>query len=399
MSLREIMRSSGISRTEERRDTGLMAALLASQLPAAAVGADGTITEASAGLQALSGYPGPALRGMPVGRLLDRLPQESCAIEARMFSRDSRAMPVRATALKGAASAIIIIESLENEQRLSSELQAAAGSLASRERYLADFREGVFRMLTDLDRSESELKGALQKLGETQMQLIQSSKMTALGELAASLAHEVSQPLTVVRGLSQGVLRALDEGTQEYEKMNLISEAAKKMEAVVKHLRVFARVEPPELKAIDLNQVVRDSFLILREMLHSHLIETVMELREVPRVLGNPNRLEQAIINLVTNARDAMPGGGVLTVSTGAVEAEGRRCAELVIRDTGTGIPADILDRIFDPFVTTKAAGKGTGLGLSITNGIIKEHRGEIRVLTGESGTAFHVVIPALEKG
>src|SRR3972149_3327527 len=113
------MRSSGISRTEERRDTGLMAALRASNRPGAAVGADGTITEASAGLQALSGYPGPALRGMPVGRLLDRLPQESCAIEARMFSRDSRAMPVRATALKGAASAIIIIEALPNEHEPS----------------------------------------------------------------------------------------------------------------------------------------------------------------------------------------------------------------------------------------------------------------------------------------
>lgn len=376
-----------------------MDALFASELPAAALGPDGIITDASNGLGALSGYPVPALRGMPIGRLLDRRPALASPIDARMQSRGGRTVPVRATSFKAGAMTVVVLQSLEREERLSSELQAAGSSLASRERYLADFREGVFRMLTDLDRSESELKGALQKLGETQMQLVQSSKMTALGELAASLAHEVSQPLTVVRGLSQGVLRSLEEGTQEYEKMTLISEAAKKMEAVVKHLRVFARIEPPEMRTMDLNQVVRDSFLILREMLHSHLIETVMELREVPRVLGNPNRLEQAIINLVTNARDAMPEGGVLTVSTGAIEDGCRKSAELIIRDTGSGIPANIVERIFDPFITTKEAGKGTGLGLSITSGIIKEHRGEIRVSTGTSGTAFHVIIPALENG
>ncbi|OGP18782.1 MAG: hypothetical protein A2054_05520 [Deltaproteobacteria bacterium GWA2_55_10] len=395
------MRSIGIFRTEGRRakDSGLFDALLLSLLPAAAIGADRTITEASAGLCSLTCYSGRELRGMSLEKLLDRGIPAAHAFEARLFTKDARAVRVRATMLRSGAAAVIVLQSLENEERLSSELKSSNGRLEERERYLADFREGVFRMLTDLDRSESELKGALVKLGETQMQLIQSSKMTALGELAASLAHEVSQPLTVVMGLSQGALRTIEEGTQEHRKMHLISEAAKKMEAVVKHLRVFARVEPPELKAIDLNQVVRDAFLILGEMLHSNSIEIIMEPGQVPRVLGNPNRLEQVIINLVTNARDAMPEGGALTVRTGTIEIKGSRFAELTIRDTGTGIPEGILDRIFDPFVTTKEAGKGTGLGLSITSGIIKEHRGEIRVSTDEGGTAFHIIIPAEERG
>lgn len=397
------MGSSGISRNEARRaairGSGIFEALLDSSLPAVAVDACGKITAASPGLRALVFHQRRSLSGMHLERLINRRALPTLPFEARLSIGNGRTIRATATPIRYGDRALVIFQKLENEERLSSELEAMKRRLEERERYLADFREGVFRMLTDLDRSESELKGALQKLADTQMQLIQSSKMTALGELAASLAHEVSQPLTVVRGLSQAVLRSLEPGTQEHEKMNLISEAARKMEAVVKHLRVFARVEPPRMSAIDLNRVVRDSFLILREMLHSHSIETVMELNEIPAVLGNPNRLEQVIINLVANARDAMPEGGVLTVRTGAIERHGRRLVELAISDTGTGIPAHILGKIFDPFVTTKEAGKGTGLGLSITNGIVKEHGGEISVSTDEGGTAFQITIPVQERG
>src|SRR3989304_196992 len=242
------MRSIGIFRTEGRRakDSGLFDALLLSLLPAAAIGADRTITEASAGLCSLTCYSGRELRGMSLEKLLDRGIPAAHAFEARLFTKDARAVRVRATMLRSGAAAVIVLQSLENEERLSSELKSSNGRLEERERYLADFREGVFRMLTDLDRSESELKGA-----------------------------------------------------------------------VVKHLRVCARVEPPELKAIDLNQVVRDAFLILGEMLHSNSIEIIMEPGQVPRVLGNPNRLGRGIINLVTNARDAMAEGGGLTGRAG----------------------------------------------------------------------------------
>ena len=193
-------------------------------------------------------------------------------------------------------------------------------------------------------------------------------------------------------------MTAGEAGALAFEKVNLISEAARKMEAIVKHLRVFTRVTPPAFEPVDLNSVVRDAFLILKEMLIAHSIDTVIDLAPVPGIAGNQTRLEQVIINLVTNARDAMPDGGVLKVMSLTSERDGKRYAVLTVEDTGTGIPREIIDRIFDPFVTTKEAGKGTGLGLSITAGIVKEHRGYIKVESDPHGTAFHVFIPALEK-
>lgn len=374
-------------------------AIAASPLPSAVLFPDRSIAEPSSGLKRLTGLSLPELKGMPLGRLLSqnnsKLP-ESGHFESWLLTKDSGKVPVMAYLSRTPGFHFAAFHPLKNEKKLATELQETGERLAARERYIEDFRTGVFRMITDLDRSESELKGALERLGETRMQLMQSSKMTALGELAAGLAHEVSQPLTVIKGLSLGMLRSLPPGSPFLERLNLIAEASKKMESIVKHLRAFTRSEPPAMKPVDMNSVVRDSFLILREMLLSHSIETVMELREVPAVSGDPNRLEQVVINLVSNAKDAMPKGGVLKVSTGTAEAGGRRYARLTVEDTGEGIPEGLAGRIFDPFVTTKEAGKGTGLGLSITSGIIKEHRGEIKVESERGrGTVFTVTIPS----
>lgn len=278
----------------------------------------------------------------------------------------------------------------------AAELESTRRELERREKYLEDFRSGVFRMITDLDRSETELKGALQKLGETRLQLVQSSKLTALGELSASLVHEISQPLTVIKGLSRGLL--LDEARSEHnQKISLIMEAAKKMEALVSHLKTFSRAETPAFEPIDINSVIKESFLLLGELLRGNAIDIRLSLGQAPVINGNTSRLEQVIINLVTNAKDAMPSGGALTITTSTVAEGGRESALIVIKDTGPGIDPEIAERIFDPFFTTKGAGKGTGLGLSITSGIIREHLGSIRVENGpEGGAAFQITIPAL---
>ncbi len=279
---------------------------------------------------------------------------------------------------------------------LIGEVMAAREEIKKRIDYLEDFRTGILQMVKEIDRSEEELEGAYRLLKETRDQLVQSSKMSVLGELASDLAHELSQPVTIIKGLSQNMVESLDEGSACHEKVKLILHAIKKMESVIKHLRIFSRKDAPAMAPTDLNRVINEAFVMIKELLSSHAIEVRMDLKPLPLILGSPVRLEQVIINIVTNARDAMPKGGVLEIRTSAESAGGKPCAVLSISDSGVGIPADNLKRIFDPFFTTKEPGKGTGIGLSISYGIVKEHDGEITVESAPGrGTTFHITIPA----
>lgn len=321
-------------------------------------------------------------------------------IESEFTARDGKKVSVSFSVTKpprSFSSYMVMARDLSENKRLVSELVSARERLLKRERYLEDFRDGVFMMLKDLDNNETELKEAYRELESTHLQLIQSSKMTLLGELSAGLAHELNQPLTVIKGLSQSIMKGMEGTSPLYDRIKLITDASMKMEAIIKHLNIFSRQEPPALLPVDLNSVIKDAFMMASEMLLTHSIETVMDLEEVPAVPGSANRLEQVIINLITNAKDAMPGGGVLNISTRAVEQGGRRFSRIEIRDSGAGIPQEIASRVFDPFFTTKKAGKGTGLGLSISCGIIEEHNGRITVESGRGkGAVFHITLPAL---
>jgi PAS domain S-box-containing protein len=278
------------------------------------------------------------------------------------------------------------------------ELIAANKALKERVKYLEDFRDGVLGMIRDIDRSEQELEAAYGKLKHTQAQLIQSSKMTALGELSAGLAHEISQPLTVIKGLAQGLMRQGEDRGHAFEKLKLMFDASEKMEQIMRHLRVFSRSDEPVMGPVNLNAAVKDACMIVRETLLKNSIEMIQNLCEVPLVLGSCTRLEQVVINLITNARDAMKNGGVIAISTGEAIEDGKKYALLTISDTGCGIHEADIPNIFDPFFTTKGPGKGTGLGLSISYGIIKEHHGDITVKSSKgAGTTFRIRLPALE--
>jgi two-component system, NtrC family, sensor kinase len=285
------------------------------------------------------------------------------------------------------------------KESVFSEDPGAIGDLTRRIEYLEDFRTGVLQMVRELESSEEELISAYRLLKETRDQLVQSSKLTALGELASALAHELSQPLTIIKGISQNMIGSFDEASPAHEKLTLVIHAANKMETVIKHLRIFSRKEDPAMEPLDLNRVIKEAFVMLKGLLSDNSIDVRMDLSPLPLVLGSPVRLEQVIINIVTNAKDAMPGGGVLEIKTRPEAEDGRPSAGLTIRDTGAGIPEENLSRIFDPFFTTKGPDKGTGIGLSISYGIIKEHGGEITVESVPGrGTSFHITIPAIEK-
>jgi len=248
------------------------------------------------------------------------------------------------------------------------------------------------------DELEQKVEERTSKLKQTQVQLIQSGKLAAVGTLAAGVAHELNQPLMVIRGYAQELLadeRLVEEEIRE--DLRRIEAQTSRMAAIINHLRDFSRQSKGKREVTDLNRVVRDALTFLGQQLKTKNIAVVQELLPgLPPVWADPMQIEQVLLNLVTNARDAMEEDGTGTITIRTELAAGSRVGLSVI-DTGPGIPPDLQTRIFDPFFTTKEVGKGTGLGLSICHGIVEEHGG---ALTMESpvadgrGARFTIVLP-----
>ena len=227
-------------------------------------------------------------------------------------------------------------------------------------------------------------------------QMSQTEKLTSLGLLAAGVAHEVNTPLAVISNYIQMLAKQMPEGDPRQGIIDKIVKQTFRASEIVNNLLNFSRTGAAELADIDVNRVVEETLSLVAHPLKTSQIQIVKQLGEtLPPVRGSANKLQQVFLNLFLNARDAMPGGGMLEVRTAAHNGS----VEVEIADTGAGIPREHIHRIFDPFFTTKANGRGTGLGLSVSYGIIKEHAGKIDVRsTPGKGTSFHVEFPAVRK-
>ena len=246
-----------------------------------------------------------------------------------------------------------------------------------------------FRRMTE------ELSAREKALKDANLRLMESEKMSALGQLGAGIAHEVKNPLTSIRGYAQMGQRKLSGDHPMSEYFKTIEKETERSLEILKNLLRFARQETAEMSVIDLNAVVSDTVRLVTHQLMMKDVKVEARLCERPlHVTGNANQLEQVLLNLCINAGDAMEGKGegLITVFTDAV---GEGTARIRVTDTGSGIPPEVVSKIFDPFFTTKPVGKGTGLGLSVSYGIVKEHKGEITVESkvGE-GTTFTIRIP-----
>lgn len=270
------------------------------------------------------------------------------------------------------------------------------------------------RDITERKRSEETLALAYRELKQTQMQLVQSAKLSSLGELSAGVAHELSQPLTGLSAISQVMSKNLKRNNIDRDTLlkylELFEKNTKRMMNILNHLRTFSRKSQPEFTSVNINNVIEDCLIMVSEQLHLNKIELKKELSsKLPNVWGNANQLEQVFLNLFTNALDAVKGrcrkgesgkdfenkGRIEIAATASADDQGK--VEVLVSDTGGEISAEHLEKIFDPFFTTKEEGKGTGLGLSISNGIIKDHQGVIEVAeTCPNGTTFRVVLPAI---
>jgi two-component system, NtrC family, sensor kinase len=232
-----------------------------------------------------------------------------------------------------------------------------------------------------------------------QQQLIQSEKLSAIGELIAGIAHELNNPLTGVMGYSQ--LLQLRKDLDERAKENLfkINNLALRCQKIVQNLLSFARKQKPERKLSDVNDILEKTVELRNYELQVNDIEISRELdRNLPKTIADAHQLQQVFLNLLTNAEQAMleaHGKGHLIIRTCADESKAQIIVEII--DDGPGIPENHLTRIFDPFFTTKEVGKGTGLGLSLSYGIIKEHGGNIyaRSQLGE-GSTFVIELPII---
>lgn len=223
--------------------------------------------------------------------------------------------------------------------------------------------------------------------------LIQSSKLESLGKMTASVAHEINNPLTVIIANAQILQRELPAGDERLESVDLISMAGARAAQVVRNLLDFARKEQPQHILTNINETLRHSLVLVQHELATHAI--TLEFNpddQIPSILANGDSLQGVWVNLLLNAVESIDKSpGILRVSTQYVDEE----IHISIADNGRGIPTERLQRIFEPFYTTKSPGRGTGLGLSVANRIVQQHNGRILVQSQiGSGTEFTVVLP-----
>jgi len=252
---------------------------------------------------------------------------------------------------------------------------------------------------------------AHETLRATQEQLRQSQKLEAIGQLAAGVAHDFNNLLAVIRGNADLVLMNQDQLKPESSDcLHQVTAAAERAAHLTNQLLIFSRKQVMQSRSINLNDLVNNFTKMLKRIIGEHINLECVYAAMVPFVQADAGMLEQVLVNLVVNARDAMPSGGRLTLSTGLVQIDPVHVrqqpdsrpgsfATVSVKDSGTGIPPEILPRIFEPFFTTKDIGKGTGLGLSTVYGIVKQHDGWIEVATlAGSGSTFTIFLPALPR-
>ncbi len=240
-----------------------------------------------------------------------------------------------------------------------------------------------------------------------QEHLFQSQKMDSIGMLAGGIAHDFNNILTAVIGYIGTIRKDVGTNQKVLSKLSIVENAARKASRLVSQLLGFARKSEFEIVTLNVNDMVSDAAKLAERLLDKRVDLKVQLTDNMPFVEGDFNKLEQVIMNLVVNARDAMPYGGTITVSTSLVET-GSGTADvppyvrpgayvaLAVTDTGVGIPEAIQRKIFEPFFTTKERGKGTGLGLAMAYGIVNEHKGYLLVKSAVNvGTTFTILLPA----
>jgi two-component system NtrC family sensor kinase len=255
----------------------------------------------------------------------------------------------------------------------------------------AEIQEGMRNLEQKVEERTQELKAA-------QSQLLHSEKLAAVGALAATVAHEINNPLTGVYTYIRLMERKIDQGQHEpadvvkYKGyLGTMRREVERTAAIVQNLLDFTRPKDPVRKQMNLSRVIEESLSLIQNKLKLNNIEVLNRMHPLPDIMADPGHMKQVFINLMINACEAMENGGTLTIGSRCNEAENTVTVE--IGDTGVGIASENLARIFDPFFSTKE--KGTGLGLSVVNGIISRHNGKVNIESAPGkGTHLQITLP-----
>lgn len=250
---------------------------------------------------------------------------------------------------------------------------------------------GIFTDLRAMQKIEEDLEN-------THQMLMQSEKMAGLGRLAAGVAHEINNPMSGIMLYANMVLEELGHDHPLQDDLKTIIREAERCKVIVADLLEFSHQTSYEMDRLNLNEVVTKTLGVLKNQPSFHNIEIVLNLaQDLCPIFGNAIRLNQVVMNIMVNGAQAMEYGGTLTLTTR--NRANHELVELLIQDSGHGIPVEQREKIFDPFFTTKKPGEGTGLGLSVSYAIIKEHQGTIRVTdSSASGTTFSLRFPAVQE-
>jgi signal transduction histidine kinase len=268
-------------------------------------------------------------------------------------------------------------------EELTQKIEAATSELAKRNEELGLLNEALF---------------------ESQRQLSQSEKLAAVGQVTAAMAHQIGTPLNSISGYIQLILQDGNLQPKDQDRFKIIESQLDRLADSVKNLLSFTRQPKPQLKSLKVNEVLEELIHLSEPWLLARNVKLSTHLSpDLPPILGDPTHLQTLFLNLITNALDAMPKGGVLTIKTQQVSipftSKDGGWLEVSIADTGIGITEESKKRIFEPFFTTKKMGEGTGLGLAICEEIIKEHSGRIEIQSEVGkGSTFFISIPVFER-
>jgi two-component system NtrC family sensor kinase len=241
-------------------------------------------------------------------------------------------------------------------------------------------------------------KAALDEKERTQKQLIQSEKLAALGIVAAGIAHEVKNPLAIIIQGVDYLKSSTGSDTHLVEVINKINKSAFRADSIIKGLLSFTRQMPIQAQQVDIGPVIEETLSFIEHQLKLKHIRLVTQFSpDLPKVTIDINQIKQVFLNILLNAIDAMQDGGTLTISADpAGSAPAERRLQIIVADTGCGISTDTLEKVFDPFYTTKDSTGNAGLGLSITKGIIDKHHGTVRIESEiDKGTKVIIGLPA----
>ena len=310
-------------------------------------------------------------------------------------------LAVAAFVLLLAVALSLAVVVVQRRARLAERIAMQAAAQVELERQVEERTADLMRVNRQIEMEVAERRLTEQELRQTQADLVQAGKLAALGQMSAALSHEINQPLAAARNYADSAALLIDrgDGARARENIGQILSLIDRMAAIARHLRHVARKPDEVLKVLSLPAVLDEAMVVAGARLEAAGVEVVADLpAALPPVKGGPVRLQQVLVNVLSNAADAMEGAALRRIEVSARGDGGR--VILSVRDHGPGVPPAIADRIFDPFFTTKTVGAGLGLGLSISYNIMKDFGGDLRVANHpEGGAVFDIVLQAATAG